>query len=248
MVSTDRVSAIFDDARNVQADAARLLEAGDVRDAAEKAWCATKRATDALILARTGVEPEISSETTRGLSALATEHQGVRVLRRRYFSRQSELHGACFYLGVCEPLDEVHRRIRQTTDYISKAETLAGRSWFGDSIELVTIDTSYEKGPASSVISTNTVFLLRLEKTYYNQGFFNIKRDFDHLVRRDAGPVTLVLGDSATINGVVDRSANGNGTARVMGRAPLRAWFQQNYYMGDTIPIRFAASDRLIVG
>ena len=68
MVVTDRVSAIFDDARSVQADALRLLEAGDVRDAAEKAWCATRRATDALILARTGVEPEMSSETTRGLT------------------------------------------------------------------------------------------------------------------------------------------------------------------------------------
>ena len=65
--TTDRVSAIFADARAVHADALRLLEAGDIRDAAEKAWCATKRATDALILARTGVEPEFSSDTTRGL-------------------------------------------------------------------------------------------------------------------------------------------------------------------------------------
>jgi len=53
MLTTDQVTAIFDDARGVHADALRLLEAGDVRDAAEKAWCATKRATDALILART---------------------------------------------------------------------------------------------------------------------------------------------------------------------------------------------------
>ncbi len=56
MVATDRVSAIFSDARAVHADALRLLEAGDVRDAAEKAWCAAKRATDALILARTDEE------------------------------------------------------------------------------------------------------------------------------------------------------------------------------------------------
>ena len=33
------------------------LDARDIRDAADKAWCATKRATDALILARTGEEP-----------------------------------------------------------------------------------------------------------------------------------------------------------------------------------------------
>ena len=128
MLTTDRVTAIFDDARGVHADALRLLEAGDIRDAAEKAWCATKRATDALILARTDEEPHISSETTRGLGTLAAEDQSVRGLRRRYFSRQSELHGACFCLGSCEPLDEVERRIRQTADYINDAERLAGYS------------------------------------------------------------------------------------------------------------------------
>ena len=128
MATIDRISAIFADARSVQADALRLLEAGDIRDAAEKAWCATKRATDALILAHTGIEPEISSETTRGLATLAAEDQDYRLLRRRYHSRQSTLHGACFYLGDCEPLSEVERRIRQSADYISDAARLAGYS------------------------------------------------------------------------------------------------------------------------
>ena len=128
MLATDRVPAIFADARNLHADALRLLEAGDIRDAAEKAWCATKRATDALILARTEEEPQISSETTRGVNGLAVADQAVRPLRRRYFSRQSELHGSCFYLGDCEPFDEVERRIRQTADYITDAARLAGYS------------------------------------------------------------------------------------------------------------------------
>ena len=126
MLAIDRVSAIFADARAVHADALRLLEAGDIRDAAEKAWCATKRATDALILARTGTEPEISSDTARGLVRLVTEDQVFRALRRRYHSRQSTLHGDCFYLGLCEPFDEVERRIRRTADYISDAARLAG--------------------------------------------------------------------------------------------------------------------------
>lgn len=126
MAATSQVSEIFADARAVHDDALRLLAAGDIRDAAEKAWCATKRATDALILARTGVEPEISSHTTQGIAALASEDQAARPLRRRYFSRQSELHGACFYLGVCEPAEEVERRIRHTADYIADAENLAG--------------------------------------------------------------------------------------------------------------------------
>ena len=48
------VRDIFADAQAVHAQAIERLAQGDIRDAAEKAWCATLRATDALILARTG--------------------------------------------------------------------------------------------------------------------------------------------------------------------------------------------------
>ena len=126
MLTTHRVPTIFADARSVHADALRMLEAGDIRDAAEKAWCATKRATDALILARTGTEPEFSSDTSRGLLMMAEADGAVSPLIGRYYSRQGHLHGDCFYMGVCEPVDEVHRRIRQTADYINDAERLAG--------------------------------------------------------------------------------------------------------------------------
>ena len=124
--ATDRVSAIFADARAVHADALRLLESGDIRDAAEKAWCATKRATDALIIARTGEAPQFSSDTSRGLLMLAEADATVNPLIGRYYSRQGHLHGECFYHGVCEPVAEVERRIRQTADYIRDAERLAG--------------------------------------------------------------------------------------------------------------------------
>ena len=43
--STDRIQVIFQDARELQADALELLALGKVRNAAEKAWGATKRAT-----------------------------------------------------------------------------------------------------------------------------------------------------------------------------------------------------------
>ena len=128
MVATDQVSAILADARAVHADALRMLEAGDVRDAAEKAWCATKHATDALILARTRTVPEFSSDTSRGLLMLAEEDSTVSPLIGRYYSRQGHLHGECFYHGVCEPAAEVERRIRQTADYIVDAMRLAGYS------------------------------------------------------------------------------------------------------------------------
>ena len=44
----------------------------------------------------------------------------------RYYTRQGHLHGDCFYCGLCEPLDDTERRIRETADYIQDAEQLAG--------------------------------------------------------------------------------------------------------------------------
>ena len=49
---TNRIDAIFQDARELQADALEMLAQGRIRNAAEKALGATKRATDALVLAR----------------------------------------------------------------------------------------------------------------------------------------------------------------------------------------------------
>ncbi len=125
MTITADSARIFADAREMYAAALERLADDDIRDASEKAWCATRRATDALILARTGVEPEKSPDTTRGLDTLASQDTAVKPLVGRYFSRQGQLHGLCFYYGWCEPLSETERRIRETIDYIQDAERLA---------------------------------------------------------------------------------------------------------------------------
>ena len=124
---TNRIEEIFADARELQADALEMLALGKVRNAAEKAWGATKRATDALILAKTGEEPERTPETGAGLRMLASLDEAVREARllRRYYSRQGSLHGECFYNGLCDPLEDTERRIRETADYIEDAERLA---------------------------------------------------------------------------------------------------------------------------
>ena len=46
------------------------MNADDIRDAAEKAWCATLRATEALVLARTGQPPTTSTAAGRRLRLL----------------------------------------------------------------------------------------------------------------------------------------------------------------------------------
>lgn len=118
-----RSGALFADARTMHAQAIVRLADGDIRDAAEKAWCATKRATDALILARTGDEPGTTAATSDGLDDLARRDPGAKSLQGRYYSRIHQLHGACFYDGRCNP--DTARRIRETARYISDAAGLA---------------------------------------------------------------------------------------------------------------------------
>ena len=125
---TNRIEEIFQDARELQADALEMLDLGKVRNAAEKTWGATKRATDALILARTGEGPERTPETGAGLRMLSSLDEEVRRARlvRRYHSRQGILHGQCFYHGLCDPLEDTERRVRRTGAYIDDAQRLAG--------------------------------------------------------------------------------------------------------------------------
>ena len=124
MVATSRVQELFDDARFMHRSALERLDARDIRDAADKAWCATKRATDALILARAGEEPGTTAMTSDGLDALARYDDRVKSLVGRYYSRISQLHGQCFYDGRCDSPD-TERRIHETAEYIADAERLA---------------------------------------------------------------------------------------------------------------------------
>ncbi len=128
MLATDRIQELFADARAMLDSAIERLEAGDVSDSAEKAWCATKRATNALILSRTNEEPETTTETARRLDRLARQEHEARSLVGRYYSRQVRLHGDCFYSGILLDMDEIERRIRETINYIQDAEALAGQS------------------------------------------------------------------------------------------------------------------------
>ena len=119
----DRVDELFADAREMYDQAIERLDHGDIRDAAEKAWCATKRATDSLILARTGEEPVTTAATSDSLDSLAIRDPDTRPLQGHYYSRIHHLHGMCFYSGYCN--DQTERRIRETAAYIDDAEALA---------------------------------------------------------------------------------------------------------------------------
>ncbi len=122
--TAERVAALFADARALHDAALARLDADDIRDAAEKAWCATKRAADGLVLARTGDEPEKASDTTRGLRSLGAD-EDVRRSMTHYYAAREALHGCCFYRASCELIEDTERLIHDTLDYIAEVERLA---------------------------------------------------------------------------------------------------------------------------
>ena len=125
MTTTDMVSAIFAEARVLQDEALRLLEQGDLRNAAENSWLAVKRATNALILARTGEEPETTQDTSTALLWLVHADKAVDPLDESYAVYHVYLHQDCFNLGLCEPESAAEQCIRETAQYIDDAAALA---------------------------------------------------------------------------------------------------------------------------
>lgn len=126
MDTDGRAEPIFRDAEALCEEGLRELEAGNLRQAAEKAWGATMRATAALVLARTGEEPERSDQVSRSLKELALKDSRVdRSLVGRYYTRLMILHGECFYHGIMEPREAIVRRIRETKAYIRDSRKLA---------------------------------------------------------------------------------------------------------------------------
>ena len=123
---TSRVKEIFEDAHSLYSEAIGELEKGNLRESAEKAWGATLRATKALILARIGSELDGARGLTKAFGELVRQDKEIEEkLEGRYFTRESLLHGHCFYDGICEPQEHIERRIRETNLYIEDAKRLA---------------------------------------------------------------------------------------------------------------------------
>ena len=122
--TTDRVSELFADAHELYADALEMLAQGRLRNAAEKAWGATKRSTEAMVLARTGDEPQSAGQARRALLRLSSNGPAFETFQGQYSTRSLLLHINCFYDGNCEPESEMTDLIRATDLYIQDAINL----------------------------------------------------------------------------------------------------------------------------
>ncbi len=117
--------ALMQDAREMQAEGTRMIDAGDWRNGSEQGWLAVCHATEALVRDVTGVENSTDKHSSLGLNKLAMERGGEYrelVILWGYFSHYL-LYGA-FYDGVYH--DDLAETVREVADYIRRAEELAG--------------------------------------------------------------------------------------------------------------------------
>ena len=82
-------------------------------------------------------------------------------------------------------------------------------------------------------------FEITLGQAYYNQGFFNVTKDFSDKFGADKTVVEIQLGNNqeSIIQGYINRTANRNGTPRIMGGKKLTEWIQDNFRKDDIMSI-----------
>lgn len=124
MLKDITAEALMRDARAMQEEAIGRLEAGDWRDASEKAWCAARNATQAVVLDIYGLDSPRSTNIGSGIRALARERGGEWVeMRKDYTEVVYHLHIEAFYGGVYH--DDIPDLVRGVSDYILRVGELA---------------------------------------------------------------------------------------------------------------------------
>ena len=134
MSNTERSATLFAGAWTIYEDGLKRLEDAiehwdrrELQRAAEKAWEATLQATNALILARTGVEPEPNDdrETAKRLRLLRSEDAEWKQLTTAYTCQEQALFITIVCDGDVDPIVCTIDDIRDAANYIRDAERLA---------------------------------------------------------------------------------------------------------------------------
>ena len=125
-IEYDNYSTTPETLRHLRSSDSRLVTFGM---APKRRGGPTKRAADALILARSDEEPRTSGQTGRAMRRLrSTNSTTFAELHRWHFSRQAELHGNCFYDNNCEPVEVIEAQIRETSEFIQACQEQADAS------------------------------------------------------------------------------------------------------------------------
>ena len=89
-------------------------------------------------------------------------------------------------------------------------------------------------------------FRLRLEDTYWTNGFFNVNVDCERFLTTKDGPIEIQL-PTGPIAGRISRGANKNTTPRVFGKRPLAQYFQSGYRPGELVTVEIVSLTKLAI-
>ena len=124
MLKNADAETLMQDARKIHAEATRMVNAGDWRNASEKAWHAVEAATAALIWDLTGVENHAEADISAGIRKLAYQRGGEYIeLRIMNGDFAHNLFFRAFHDGNYH--EDIPDLIGEVADYIARAEQLA---------------------------------------------------------------------------------------------------------------------------
>jgi len=87
---------------------------------------------------------------------------------------------------------------------------------------------------------------IKLGEAYYNQGFFNITRKYDKHIGKDGDLIDICFFDTDVIlNAKINRTANANCTARIMGGKILKNWIQSRFVKGDVLGVEILSKNSI---
>ncbi len=82
-------------------------------------------------------------------------------------------------------------------------------------------------------------FKKKLGVAYYNQGFFNIGVEYSDYFGEHGSIVNVELGDKKNvIVGKINRTANNNGTPRIMMGTQYKEWVQQAFKQWEFMNVK----------
>ena len=137
MLKTERTAVMFNKAHAIYDEAIQLADKAHeywdrdlLRMSAEKTWAATLMATNALILARTGVEPELDDDdgTEKRLLGLYKEFPDWEGFTGRFATIAEDIYKAAVVERIVDPVYLLIHDIRETAEYIRECERLASVS------------------------------------------------------------------------------------------------------------------------
>lgn len=129
---------------------------------------------------------------------------------------------------------KLEEQVQEAVQHLPRPETTPAPPQVAIEIrtEVKPLAPTSEKKPETKGIDAAPYFVLTLQDTYYRRGFFNVPVNCDKYFGRDEQSITIYCGlEKLQVIGKINRTANTNGTPRIMGAVPLREWFQKRKVM-----------------